>query len=340
VDLLIEADAEINQRCSAQLDVADARPTEPKAGTNGTSSADFDSASRAHSDGAAGARDAPDAALIAAIVKALPKRHRDRITQPASSDRSKELFFVINSLIARELDGDTIKRIVQHYWDGIGAKSLRRPDLDREIARIRAKHSRRQAAEAEAVAARSTGRPVIQVWGGALPTVVNQAEAALIARDPDIYEFGDELVRPAMLPIRIAKDCETAGLRLVTIGINELIERMTKVADFQRFDKRSEEFVSIDCPKLVAAVYLERIGKRRLRKLTAITTGPVLRLDGTVLDNPGFDKQTGILFDPRGADFPEIPAAPTKAEACAALAELKLLISESLSSMAPAARLR
>lgn len=29
-------------------------------------------------------------------------------------------------------------------------------------------------------------------------------------------------------------------------------------------------------------------GKRRLRKLTAITTGPVLRPDGTVLDNPGF----------------------------------------------------
>jgi hypothetical protein len=61
----------------------------------------------------------------------------------------------------------------------------------------------------------------------------------------------------------------------------------------------------------VAATYLERIGKRRLRKLAAITTGPVLRPDGTVLDTPGFDQQTGILFDPRGTYFPSIPATPT-----------------------------
>jgi hypothetical protein len=47
---------------------------------------------------------------------------------------------------------------------------------------------------------------------------------------------------------------------------------MTKAANFQRFDKRSEELISIDCPKQVAATYLERIGKRRLRQMTAVTT--------------------------------------------------------------------
>jgi hypothetical protein len=54
----------------------------------------------------------------------------------------------------------------------------------------------------------------------------------------------------------------------------------------------------------------------------------VLRPDGTVLDKPGFDQQTGILFDPRGVDFPAMPAEPTKPEAFGALGELKLLISE------------
>jgi RepB DNA-primase from phage plasmid len=289
--------------------------------------ADFEGET-AHDDGADRVGGDADAALIRAIVKSLPKRLREGIAQPARGDRSRNLFFVIKSLIAREFDDGTIKRITQHYPDGIGAKYVGRPDLDREIARIRAKHSRRRAAEADAAAARGIARPVIQVWGGALPAVVDQAEAALINRDPELYEFGDELVRPAMLPIRIARDRETAGLRLVTIGINELIERMTKAADFQRFDKRSEEFVSIDCPKPVAATYLERIGERRLCKLTAITTCPVLRPDGTILNRVGFDEQTGILFDPRGAVFPAIPVTPTKAEASAALAELKLLISE------------
>jgi RepB DNA-primase from phage plasmid len=302
-------------------------PKEREARAEGSRSADFDGAT-AQADGTDRATDDADATLIEAIVKALPKRLRDRTTQPASGDRSRNLFFVIKSLIDRELDDGTIKRIIQHYPNGIGAKYVGRPDLDREVARIRAKQSRRRSAEADAATARGTGRSVIKVWGGVLPAVVDQAEAALIDRDPEIFEFGDELVRPATLPIRIAMDRETAGLRLVTIGINELIERMTKAADFQRFDKRSEEFVSIDCPKPVAATYLERIGERRLRKLTAITTGPVLRPDGTVLDNSGFDQETGILFDPRGAAFPAIPVEPAKAQASAALVELKLLIRE------------
>jgi putative DNA primase/helicase len=227
-------------------------------------------------------------------------------------------------LIARGLDDSTIKQIIQHYPNRIGAKYVGRADLDREIARIRTKRSRHQAAEADAAASRSEGRPAIKVRGGALPAVVDQAEAALIERDPDIYEFGDLLVRPATEPIRIAKDRTTAGLRLVSIGLNDLIERMTKAADFQRFDKRSDEFFSVDCPKAVAATYLERVGKRRLRRLTAITTCPVLRPDGTVLDKPGFDEWTGILYDPRGVEYPAIPAAPTRVEALAALADLKL----------------
>jgi len=117
-------------------------------------------------------------------------------------------------------------------------------------------------------------------------------------------------------------------LRLIPIGLNHMIERFTHFIDFQRYDARSEEFVSIDCPKKVAATYLERVGAWRLRKLVAITTCPVLRRDGTVLNKPGFDPLTNILFDPRGIDYPPIPAEPTRDDALAALAELQLLFYE------------
>jgi hypothetical protein len=267
-------------------------------------------------------------AMIQALVSALPRRVHERITQPASGDRSRDLYYVINALIARELDDVTIEQIIRHHGNGIGAKYARRTDLYREITRIREKRCRREAAEADPIEARRGGRPVIKVWSGELPAIVDQAETVLIEHDPDLYEFGDELVRPAIQPIRIASNRSTCGLRLVPVGINNLIERLTYVADFQRFDKRSQEFISIDCPKSVAATYLERIGARQLRKLTAITTCPVLRYDGTVLDKPGFDELTGILYDPRGVVYPAIPTAPTRAEAQAALAELKLLFSE------------
>jgi hypothetical protein len=58
-----------------------------------------------------------------------------------------------------------------------------------------------KAAAAEATLARGTGRPVIRVWGGTLPGVADQAEKALMECDPEIYEFGDELVRSFRDPI-------------------------------------------------------------------------------------------------------------------------------------------
>jgi hypothetical protein len=266
-------------------------------------------------------------AMVETVVKVLPRGLRDRITRSAQGDRSRDLYHVINGLIARGLDDATIERIIRHYSDGIGAKYADRGDLDREIARIRVKGSRR--ATPEHHAAPSDGhRPIIEVHGGELPFVVDQAEAALMALDLEIYEFGDELVRPAIQPVGIADNRSTPGLRLVSVGMSHLIERFTRVADFRRFDKRSGKTVSIDCPKLVTAAYLERVGQRHLRKLTAVTTCPVLRPDGTVLGAPGFDEQTGIVYDPRGVHFPEIPRTPTRGEALAALAELKQPISE------------
>lgn len=267
------------------------------------------------------------AAMVEAVVKGLPQRLRDRITRSAQGDRSRGLYYVINGLIDRGLDDTTIERIIRHHDDGIGAKYAFRGDLDREIVRIRCKRSNCMTPEDDASPC-SGDRPLIKVHGGTLPAVVDQAEAALMSLDHEIYEFGDEVVLPAIQPIGAASNRLTQGLRLVPVGINHLIERFTRVGDFQRFDKRSGKFVSIDCPKLVAAAYLERVGQRQLRKLTAVTSCPVLRPDGTVLDTPGFDEQTGILYDPRGAQYPAIPLVPIRDQALAALVELKQLISE------------
>ena len=150
----------------------------------------------------------------------------------------------------------------------------------------------------------------------------------MIERDPGLYEFGDQIVRPAIEPIRIAGGDRVPGLRLIAVAINHLIERFTYFIDFQRFDERSGKFVSVDCPRKLAATYLERVGAWRLRNLVAITTCPVLRPDGTVLDTPGFDINTGILFDPQGVEYPQVPEALSRDAALAALNELKQLIYE------------
>jgi hypothetical protein len=127
-------------------------------------------------------------------------------------------------------------------------------------------------------------RPVIQLVGGELPNILDGAEAVLIARDRGVFAFGDQVVRPARRPIRIADDKMTTGLRLVPIAPAHMAERFTKHVDFRRFDKRTEEWVSVDCPRNVAVAYLERIGLWRLPQLSALTTCPLLLPDGRILD--------------------------------------------------------
>lgn len=51
-----------------------------------------------------------------------------------------------------------------------------------------------------------------------------------------------------------------------------------------------------------------------LRQLTSVTHTPVMRPDGTVLDTPGYDERTKMLYLPDGADIPRVPSAPTKEE--------------------------
>lgn len=60
-----------------------------------------------------------------------------------------------------------------------------------------------------------------------------------------------------------------------------------------------------------------------MRQLAALTTCPLLLPDGRVIETPGFDDDSGILFDPQGVVFPPVPARPTREMAVIALDVLK-----------------
>ncbi|MGA8758956.1 MAG: hypothetical protein WB611_22120 [Stellaceae bacterium] len=263
------------------------------------------------------------------ILKALPDKWRERIIQPEppGSDRSRTLFRVIKELGQRGFNAETIERLIRMHPEGIGAKYAERSDLDKEIVRILQKQSWRQALLEQTRAAR-TGKPVLQLIAGLLPELIDQAESHLIAANLEIYQRGDLVVRPGVVERRTAAGEKLRMPGLVPVTPYNMVELFTKVIDFQMWDGRSEEWRSVDCPLPFATAYLQRMRHWRLRQLTAIMTAPTLRPDGSILETPGYDEQTGILYDPLGVEFPPVPQYPSEEDALLALEELKRPLGE------------
>lgn len=144
---------------------------------------------------------------------------------------------------------------------------------------------------------------------GELPRVLNKV-SSIISAIGEIYERGGELVR-------IADD----GILEVTQPW--LQNNIEENISFERWDARKKDFIPCDSPTKLATRYLHNRGAWQEPKLVGLLNGPLFRLDGTLLDAPGYDKNTGLLLRSRNAKrFPKIPNKPTSTEFCKALETL------------------
>lgn len=194
-------------------------------------------------------------------------------------------------------------------------------------AERRARPAKRGAARGRIdVAALSSDRPVIRVIDGELSRVVDDIERALIASKAPLFQRGDFLVRPAFVEVRAAGGAPFMTSRLIPVNDLTVAELVGAVANIEKFDVRSHDFVPTDCPERVAKTYLARRGAWKLRRLTGIINAPTLRPDGSIIDRPGYDEETGLLFEPHGAEFPPILDHPIQGDAADALKLLTDLV--------------
>jgi hypothetical protein len=155
------------------------------------------------------------------------------------------------------------------------------------------------------------GRPVIELRGGELPQIVDAAELAMLKDGgAPLYQRESTLVRM----VRSSSSQIASGIRrpagalvLILIEIAYLVERFTRAACFQKFDGRSGEMKIVDCPERVGTTYLARRGTWRVPVLRGVVEAPTLRPDGSILQTPGYDKETGIFFDPGAVQFLPVP---------------------------------
>jgi hypothetical protein len=161
--------------------------------------------------------------------------------------------------------------------------------------------------------------PAIETRNRSLPDVTADALAALRdANDPPrLFVRGGALTR-------VRRD-EDARPIIEPLGEPELRGQLARAADWMAAQKgKPPEHVS---PPKAAVQDVLALGEWDFPPLVAVVEAPALRPDGTVLDKPGYDPATRLMFAPRnGLEVPAIHAAPTADQRARAMA----LIEEAL----------
>lgn len=139
------------------------------------------------------------------------------------------------------------------------------------------------------------------------------AEAAtatieLLRRDPVAFDFGGQL--------SIAE-----GGRVHPLCVDALAYHLAGITQFWKQVPRGDLMVNVDAdpPPALLKQIMAQGERRELKPLDGVITGPTIRLDGSVLHTPGYDRETRLLFDPMGEIVPTVQVSPTLEQARAAL---------------------
>jgi hypothetical protein len=162
-------------------------------------------------------------------------------------------------------------------------------------------------------------KPFILVQPGELPRICDAAESEL-AKTYRHYQRGGVIVT-------INTDPGTHETTVKPLTLPSLIRALAGLAIWQRYDKRSQEWVVCDPPDKHTRVLHDATVYPHLPVLNGIARQPYLRSDGSLMTNAGYDSATGMfgVFDARQYSVPD---TPIRQQAEHALKELSELLSE------------
>ncbi len=135
------------------------------------------------------------------------------------------------------------------------------------------------------------------------------------------------IYKRARMLVRVVREetPKTAGLTrppgvpvIETMTMAHLRDRLARPAQWCVPTK--EGFRPVIPPKWVPETLLAR-GDWPFPRLEAVIETPTLRPDGTILDTPGYDPATCLLFEP-SAEFPPVPREPTSDDLAAAIQKI------------------
>lgn len=184
-------------------------------------------------------------------------------------------------------------------------------------------------------------RKIIRITTDIKPTVDAAEDAIMSMPRRNLYQRSGVLVRIARDSAPAAKGHERPPGAIVIkpapkAYITEMCSRsatwwsLTKAdaAKWKDLDKEEKElkFKELWTKKLPPAWVIECLmerGQWSFPPIMGIISAPTMRLDGSILNKPGYDYETGLLYLPGDVKFPEIKDSPTREDATEALNFLK-----------------
>ena len=154
--------------------------------------------------------------------------------------------------------------------------------------------------------------------GRGLRTESTDCTLRVLSERSELFDYGDKAI------------AYVANRKATSVACDWLLDHMGRVVDFYSVrvirDKEGNQTsiheVAEDAPIAVATAIMAKHGSRNFRRLKAVCTAPILRPDGSVLDNPGHDEKTGLLYVTAEINPPTVPHSPTETDALNALALL------------------
>lgn len=172
--------------------------------------------------------------------------------------------------------------------------------------------------------------PVIQIIPGQLHVTTSEAETILCKNNIGIFQRSGKLVRiiTELHKPRKNKLLDRDGKELIKRSSDSLLiaevdpiyltECLGKYANWTKFDERIKDWVIKDCPERIAKTLIAR-KEWDIPVLSGIIQAPTLRSNGSILDQPGYDENTGLFFNAGNTLFPSIPAYPSRDDALSSL---------------------
>lgn len=203
--------------------------------------------------------------------------------------------------------------------------------LEKAAEKLAKKSRRRSSGNQSTGSYDATGRRVIRHDPGRLPEIIDEVGAALAELGGNLFSYTGRLVCIHSAPESARHGIARARGTLILhpVDASHLAELAGRAAQHERYDARSEGYRQCDCPRRVTDAYLSRGHWPELRNLTGFVEAPTVTLAGRLLDQPGFDTETGLfLAFETIPSYSAPPAVPGMELAAKAISNLLALVAE------------